>query len=65
MDDIWSLGSRKYGFITWQNRDCIATCIERQTRWYTAIAMPNRSAASMNRAIARLQHQLPPAQFIH
>jgi len=43
-----------------KSRACIATFIERKTRWYTAIAMPDRSAASMNRAIARLQQQLPP-----
>jgi len=43
-----------------KSRACVATFIERQTRWYTAIAMPDRSAASMNRAIATLQKQLPP-----
>ena len=43
-----------------KSRACVATFIERKTRWYTAIAMPDRSAASMNRAIATLQQLLPP-----
>jgi IS30 family transposase len=43
-----------------KNRACVATFIERKTRWYTEIVMPDRSAASMNHAIATVQQQLPP-----
>lgn len=43
-----------------KSRACIATFIERQAHWYTAIAMPDRSATAMNRAMARLQQQLQP-----
>lgn len=42
---------------------CLATFIERKSRLYTAIKMPNRTAASMEKAIKYLRYQLPLNAF--
>ncbi len=38
---------------------CLATFVERKTRWYTAIKMTDRSAKSMEAAIGQLRQSLP------
>lgn len=43
---------------------CFATFIERKTRLYTAIKMPNRTASSMELAIKYLCKQLPKKAFL-
>jgi IS30 family transposase len=43
-----------------QSKGCFATFIERKTRWYTAIKIPNRSSKTMEKAILTLHNQLPP-----
>lgn len=40
-------------------KGCVATFIERKTRWYFGVLIPNRSAASMETAVKRLHKQLP------
>lgn len=42
-----------------QAKGCVATFIERKTRWYTAILMPDRSAKSMEEAVKLLYTLLP------
>lgn len=42
-----------------QAKGCVATFIERKTRLYKGILMPNRSAQSMEMAVRRLHKQLP------
>lgn len=42
-----------------QAKGCVATFIERKTRWYTAVLIPDRSATSMEVAVRRLHKQLP------
>lgn len=44
-------------------KGCVATFIERKTRWYHAILMPDRSAASMEHAIRALHAQYPQKSF--
>ena len=44
-------------------KGCTATFIERQTRWYQAILMPDRSAASMEKAIRTLHARYPSEVF--
>lgn len=44
-------------------KGCAATFVERQTRWYHAILMPDRSAASMEQAIRTLHAQHSPEVF--
>lgn len=44
-------------------KGCVATFIERKTRWYQAILMPDRSAASMEQAIRKLHSQHPSEIF--
>lgn len=44
-------------------KGCVATFIERQTRWYQAVLMPDRSAASMEQAIRTLHAQYPTKVF--
>ena len=43
---------------------CFATFIERKTRLYTAIKMPNRTAASMEQAIKQVYNSLPDKAFL-
>ncbi|EZH64368.1 integrase (plasmid) [Bacillaceae bacterium JMAK1] len=43
-----------------KSKGCMATFIERKTRWYIVFKMPNRTAASMESAIKSL-HQLLPS----
>lgn len=45
-------------------RGCLATFVERKTRLYTAIQMPDRTAASMERAIKYLYKALPDKAFL-
>ena len=42
-----------------QAKGCVATFIERKTRWYTAILIPDRSAKSMEEAVKLLHASLP------
>ena len=42
-----------------QAKGCVATFIERKTRWYTGILIPDRSAKSMETAVKELHQQLP------
>lgn len=44
-------------------KGCVATFVERKTRWYAAIKMPDRSAQSMEQAIRTLHAQLPQTAF--
>ena len=46
-----------------QAKGCVATFVERKTRLYIGIKMPNRSAASMDAAIRKLYHVLPKIAF--
>ena len=40
-------------------KGCVATFIERMTRWYVGILIPDRSAQSMERAVRLLHTNLP------
>ena len=40
-------------------KGCVATFIERKTRWYIGILIPDRSALSMETAVKLLHQQLP------
>lgn len=42
-----------------QAKGCVATFIERKTRWYFGVLIPDRSAASMETAVKLLHKQLP------
>lgn len=44
-------------------KGCLATFVERKTRFYTALKMPDRTAASMGNAIKYLYQQLPAKAF--
>ncbi|MBM7634244.1 IS30 family transposase [Geomicrobium sediminis] len=57
--NIWSLGTRYGRFEPWKSKGCMATFIERKTRWYIVFKMPNRTAASMESAIKSLHTLLP------
>lgn len=46
-----------------QAKGCVATFVERKTRLYIGIKMPNRSTASMDEAIRKLYHVLPKIAF--
>lgn len=46
-----------------QAKGCIATFLERKSRWYFAIKMPNRSADSMEKAIRSLIEYFPEEAF--
>ena len=46
-----------------QAKGCVATFLERKSRWYLAIKMPNRSASSMEAALRKLHALLPEAAF--
>ena len=46
-----------------ESRGCFATFVERKSRLYTALKMPNRTAASMAAAIKTLYNLLPPGSF--
>jgi len=43
---------------------CFATFIERKTRLYTAVKMPDRTAASMEAAIKQVYNSLPNKAFV-
>jgi len=45
------------------SRGCIATFVERKTRFYTAIPMSDRSANAMERAIKELHGMMPNGTF--
>lgn len=42
-----------------KSKGCFATFVERKTRWYIAIKMPNRTAKSMESAINLVLDRLP------
>lgn len=42
-----------------QAKGCVATFIERKTRWYFGVLIPDRSATSMENAVKWLHKQLP------
>lgn len=46
-----------------KSKGCLATFVERKTRWYIALKMPNRTAISMEHAIRTLQECLPTDAF--
>lgn len=46
-----------------QAKGCVATFLERKSRWYLAIKMPNRSASSMEGAIRKLTMLFPKTAF--
>lgn len=46
-----------------KSKGCFATFIERKTRWYIAIKMPNRTAKSMENAINFVLDRLPAGAF--
>ena len=46
-----------------ESKGCFATFIERKSRLYTAIKIPNRTADAMKKAITRLYHILPKGAF--
>lgn len=47
-----------------KSKGCVATFIERKTRLYTAIKIPDRTADSMEYAIKYLYHLLPEKAFL-
>ncbi|WP_062468887.1 IS30 family transposase, partial [Jeotgalibaca dankookensis] len=46
-----------------QAKGCVATFLERKSRWYLAIKIPNRSASSMEGAIRKLTTLFPETAF--
>ena len=46
-----------------KSKGCLATFVERKSRLYTAIKIPDRSAASMESAIIQVYSALPSAAF--
>jgi len=46
-----------------KSKGCFATFVERKSRLYTAVKIPDRSAASMEAAITQLHHLLPAGSF--
>lgn len=42
-----------------KSKGCFATFVERKTRWYMALKMPNRTSASMEKAIRTWMEQFP------
>ena len=57
----WELDSLVSG--RGKSKGCLATFVERKTRWYVALKMPNRTAASMKEAIRSLNESLPQGAF--
>lgn len=45
------------------SKGCFATFVERKTRWYLALKMPNRTSTSMEKAIRTLNGKVPPGAF--
>ena len=53
-----------YGcFKSWKKQGCLATFVERQTRFYMAVKIKNRSATEMYRAIQALYEHFPENTF--
>ena len=46
-----------------ESKGCFATFVERKSRLYTALLIPDRMAASMERAISQLYRTLPEGAF--
>ena len=46
-----------------KSKECLATFVERQTRFYLAVKIDNRSATEMYRAIHELHEQFPKNTF--
>ena len=46
-----------------ESKGCFATFVERKSRLYTALQIPDRTAASMESAILQLYHTLPKGAF--
>jgi IS30 family transposase len=46
-----------------ESKGCFATFAERKSRFYTALLIPDRTAASMEWAISQLYHALPQGAF--
>jgi IS30 family transposase len=42
-----------------RSKGCVATFVERKTRWYVAVKMPDRTAGSMEKAVRCLHERLP------
>ncbi|MCP1144702.1 IS30 family transposase [Lysinibacillus endophyticus] len=47
-----------------QAKGCVATFIERKTRWYKAVLIPNRSAQAMEAAVKWLYQELPNGSIL-
>lgn len=47
-----------------KSKACVATFIERKTRWYTAIKMADRTSASMEKAVHTLCQRFPEGGFL-
>ena len=47
-----------------ESKGCFATFVERKSRLYTAFKTPDRTAASMQKAITRLYNMLPKGAFL-
>lgn len=47
----------------WKSKGCLATFVERKTRLYTAIKIPDRSSKSMKNAIRQLKLAMPKKAF--
>ncbi|WP_271399141.1 IS30 family transposase [Salinicoccus roseus] len=46
-----------------KSKGCLATFVERKTRWYVALKMKDRSAGAMAQAVSTLHRQLPAGAF--
>ena len=46
-----------------KSKGCLATFVERQTRFYVAVKIDNRSASEMYRAISELYEHIPKDTF--
>ena len=46
-----------------KSKGCLATFVERQTRFYMAVKIENRSASGMYRAISELYEHFPKGTF--
>ncbi|MBB6020600.1 IS30 family transposase [Paenibacillus sp. JGP012] len=62
--NIWALGTGYRRVRSWEKKGCVATLIERKTRLYTAILMPDRTALSMEIALGVAISQYPTGTFL-
>src|SRR5690554_3745605 len=60
---LWSLGTDTVVSSRGKSRACVATFIERKTRMYLALKMPDRTAHSIEVALGVIASQYPQAAF--